>query len=90
MHGTDSFHDMCVMNINATSYQSKSPEKCLETAEKVNKRKYFNTCLKKRRHFITFVVSVEVFLGVREEETLKRIARRLATKWKEPYPQICG
>ena len=32
--GMDIIKDMCVVNTDATSYQSRSPEKCLETAEK--------------------------------------------------------
>ena len=36
--GTDSIHDMCVVNTDATSYQSKTPEKCLETAKNAKKR----------------------------------------------------
>ena len=36
--GTDSIHDMCVVNTDATSYQSKNPEKCLETAKNAKKR----------------------------------------------------
>ena len=30
--GTDSIHDMCVVNTDTVSYQSKTPEKCLGTA----------------------------------------------------------
>ena len=30
--GTDSIHDMRVVNTDAVSYQSKTLEKCLETA----------------------------------------------------------
>ena len=36
----DSIHNMRVVNTGATSYQYKSPEKCLETAEKEKKKKY--------------------------------------------------
>ena len=32
--GMETIHDMLVMNTDAASYQSKTPEKCLETAEK--------------------------------------------------------
>ena len=31
--GTDSFHDMHVVNTDAVSYKSKTPDKCLETAD---------------------------------------------------------
>ena len=43
--GTDIIHDIRVMNTDAISYQSKTPEKGLETAKQENKRKYLNTCL---------------------------------------------
>ena len=31
--GMDSIHNMCVINTDATSYQSKTPKKFLETTE---------------------------------------------------------
>ena len=34
MQGTDSIHDMCVMNTDVVSHQSKNTEKCMETAER--------------------------------------------------------
>ena len=37
MKETGSIHNMHVVSTDATSYRSKSPEKCLETADKVNK-----------------------------------------------------
>ena len=40
--GTDSIHDMCAGNTDAVSYQSKTPEKCLETAEREKKSNYLN------------------------------------------------
>ena len=36
-NGTDSVHNMRVLNIDAKSYWEKSPEKCLEEAEKSKK-----------------------------------------------------
>ena len=41
--GMDSIHEMRVTNTDSVSYQSKTPEKCLETAECEKKRKYLNT-----------------------------------------------
>ena len=55
---------MHVVNTDATSYQSKNPEKCLETAEKEMKKKYLDTCLKQRRNFTPFVDSAVILLGV--------------------------
>ena len=43
--GTNSIHDMRVVNIDAVSYQSKNTEKCLETAKRENNKNYPNTCL---------------------------------------------
>ena len=37
--GTDSIHDMCVVNTDAVSYQSKTLGKCLETAELKKEKK---------------------------------------------------
>ena len=77
----DSIHDMCVMNIDAVSYQSKTPEKCMETAWREKKRKYLNYFLNERRHFTPFFASVYGLLGVEVEATLKCIASCLAQKW---------
>ena len=47
--GTDSINVTRVVNNDATSYQSKFPEKCLKTAKKANKKKFINAFLKHRR-----------------------------------------
>ena len=62
--GTDSIQDMHVINTDATSYQSKNPEKCLGTAEKGKKKNYLKDCLKRRRHFTPFVASLGGLIGV--------------------------
>ena len=67
---TDSIHDMCVVNTDTTSYQSKKPYKCLETAEKEKNNKYLDACLKQHRHFNPFVASVEVLIGIEAEAAL--------------------
>ena len=50
---------MHVMNTDATSYQSKNPDKCLETAEKGKKKKYLDACLQQHRNFTPFVISAD-------------------------------
>ena len=82
MQGTDSIHKIRVMNTDSTSYRSKFPKKCLETAEKAKKNKYPDTCLKQCRQCTTFVVSVDGLLGIEAEAKLKYITSRLAKKWK--------
>ena len=79
-NGTDSVHNMRVVNTDAKSYWGRTPEKCLEEAEKGKKKMYLEACLQQRRHFSTFVASVDGLLGVEATATLKRIASRLALK----------
>ena len=42
---TDSIHDIRVVKTDSISYQSKTPEKCLDTAKREKKKKYLNACL---------------------------------------------
>ena len=79
--GTDSVHDMRVVNTDALSYVRKSPEKCLHEAERGKKKMYLEAFLQQCRHFSPFVASVDGILGVEATDTLKRIASRLDTKW---------
>ena len=60
----DSIHNMCVMNTGAISYQSKTPEKCLDNAEHEKKKKYLHACLEKRRNFTPFVASMDGILWI--------------------------
>ena len=81
---------MRVVNTDAKSYWEKSPERCLEEAERSKKKIYLEACLQKRQHFSPFVASVDGLLWVEATATLKRIASRLASKWKQPYSKRCG
>ena len=81
---------MCVVNNDALTYLEKALEKCLHEAEKGKKKMYLGACLQQRRHFSPFVSSVDGLLGVEATATLKRIASRLATKWRQPYSKTCG
>ena len=89
-NGTDSVHDMRVMNTDAKYYWQKSPEKCLEEADKSKENIYLQRCLRQRRHFSPFVASVDGILGVEATATLKRIVNRLASKWRQSYSKTCG
>ena len=51
---------------------------------------YLEACLQQRRHFSPFVASVDKLLEVEATTTLKRIASRLSTKWKQPYSKTYG
>ena len=69
---TDSVHDMCVVNTDAKTHALKTPEKCMQEAERGKKRIYLEECLQQRRHFSPFVALVDGFLGVEATATLKR------------------
>ena len=75
--GTDSIQDMRVVNTDDISYQSKTPEKCLYSAEREKKKNYLNACLNMCQHYTPFVASVGGLLGVEVEVTLERIVSRL-------------
>ena len=60
--GMDSIHNMLVVNTDAVSYQSNTPDKCIETAKLEKKRKYLNACLNKRRNFTPFFALVDGLL----------------------------
>ena len=80
-NGTDSVHDMRVVNNDAKYYLSKTQDNCLQEAERANKKIYLEVCLQQRQHFSPFVASVDELLLVEAGATLKKIASRLATKW---------
>ena len=81
---------MRVVNTDAKSHYVKTPEKCLQEADKGKKQMYLEARLQQRRHFSPYVASVDGFLGVEATETLKRLGSRLATKWRQPYSKMCG
>ena len=89
-NGNISVHNMRVVNTDAKSLLVKTPEKCLQEADRAKKKMYLEACLQQRQHFSTFVASVDGLLGVEATATLKRISNRLATKWRQPYSRTCG
>ena len=89
-NGTDSVQEMRVVNTDAKSYWEKSPEKCLEKAEKINKKMYLEACLQQCRNLPPFVASVGGLLGVEATATMKRISSHLASKWRQSYSKTCG
>ena len=82
--------DVRICNTDASSYQSVSPAKALERNEKEKKRKYLQPCLKQRRSFTPFVMSVDGMLGNEAKSLLKAIAMKLSKKWERPYSVVCG
>ena len=80
---------MYIVKNDTKSHSGKTPEKCLHEVERGKKQMYLDSCLRQRRHFLSFVASVDGLLGVEAISTLKRLASRLATKCKQPYSKMC-
>ena len=47
-NGTDSVHEMHVVNTDAKSHSEKTPEKCLQEVERAKKKIYMEVCLQQR------------------------------------------
>ena len=71
---------MLVVNTYAKYHLAKTPEKCLQNAERAKKKMYLEACLQQRRHFSPFVDSVDGILGVEAGDTMKRLSIRISTK----------
>ena len=63
--GNHIVYNMGFVDTDAASYHYKSPEKCVETTEKSNKKKYIDVFLKQRQKYTLFVVSVDGLFGVK-------------------------
>ena len=85
-----SVHDTHVMNTDAKSYLSKTPEKCLQEAEQAKRKIYLEACFQERRHFPPFFTSLDGILGVEGVDNLKRIAIYLSKNWRQPYSRRCS
>ena len=81
---------MHFVNTDAKYHTMKTREKCLQDAERGKKWIYLEACLQQRRHLSPFVSSVDGLLVVEATTTLKRLASRLATKWRQSYSSTCG
>ena len=76
--------------MDTVSYLWKKPDKSLYMEERYNKCKYLDSCLQQRYQFPPFVAPFDGLMGTGLEAVLKRLASRLAIKWKQPHSQSCG
>ena len=92
--GTECIVDVRVTDTDQASSikRGRTPEREIEIQESEKKRKYLQACLDQRRHFTPYVliVSVEGLIGREAEAFTKRLAAKLALRWKKPYSQVCG
>jgi hypothetical protein len=88
--GATAIFDIRVTDTDAPSNRGQDPHKVLARHEKEKKDKYVDHCLARRRHFTPLVFSVDGLKGKEAEAATKRLASRLAAKWKRTYSEVCG
>ena len=66
------------------------PLKILKRHENEKKRKYGERCTQTQRHFTPLVFSVDGLEGTEAQAARKRLASRLAAKWKRNFSSLCG
>ena len=88
--GTTAVFDIRVTDTDANSYRNTDPAKVLKRQEKEKKDKYGETCRQAHMHFTPLVFSVDGMEGEETTAAQKRLASRLAAKWKRKYSQVCG
>ena len=85
-NGADSVHDMHILNTDVKYQLTKTPEKCLQEAEKAKKKMYMEACLQQCCYLLNLVASIDGSLGVEAGDILKRLASRLEKSGGNPTP----
>jgi hypothetical protein len=88
--GTTTIFDIRVTDTDAATYRTRDPKKVLQGQEKEKKLKYGEACREAHMHFTPLVYSVDGMEGDELTAACKRLASRLAAKWKRHYSQVCG
>ena len=77
--------DIRVSDIDAISYQKRSPMSVLHSAEVEKKTKYSDACQERHMSFTPLVVSVDGMLAPEFANFLRRLGEALSTKWEKAY-----
>ena len=88
--GSTAIFDIRVTDLENQSQRGTEASKVLARHEVEKKRKYSAHCERQRKHFTPLVFSVDGMTGVECEAASKRLASRLAAKWKRSYGEVCG
>ena len=88
--GHDCIMDVQVTNLDAKSYQNRSPASILSQMERNKKRKYLAGCSEQRRHFSPLIVSLDGIFGFEANNIVKRLSGMIARKWHKPYSWVCA
>jgi hypothetical protein len=82
--------DVRVCDTDSNSYLSSTPANILRKQELEKKKKYLQPCLDSRRDFTPYVLSVDGMLATEAKELNKRLAGKIANRWKTTYSKVCG
>ena len=88
--GTDAIVDVKVMNLDSKTHRTTDPLATLARGEASKKKKHLQACMKQRRHFTPFIVSIDGLVGVEATALMKCLSWRLSQKWHRPHSQIAG
>ena len=88
--GKTAIFDVRVTDTDADSNRGLNPATVLRRQETEKKRKYGERCSQTQRHFTPLVFSVDGMEGNEAKAARKRLASRLAAKWKRQYSVLCG
>jgi hypothetical protein len=88
--GQTAIFDVRVTDTDQPSNRNTAPAKVLSRHEKEKKDKYGDLCIAQRRTFTPLVFSVDGLPGKEATAASKRLAARLAAKWKRSYSEVCG
>ena len=88
--GTTAIFDIQVTDTECPLQRGSDPGVILKHHEVEKKQKYLVHCERQHKHFTPLVFSVDGMMGVECDAARKRLASRLATKWKQTYSKVCG
>ena len=77
--------DVRVIDSDAPSYLSKSPDAVLRTAEREKKSKYSLACERSDASFTPLCFTIDGLVAPEMSSFMKRLADRLAVKWDLSY-----
>ena len=80
--------DIRVIDTDAQSYQSHSPQSVLASAEAEKKCKYSTACSDRRASFTPLCFSIDGLLGCEADVFLKQLANRLFDTWDRSFSDV--
>ena len=84
----DALFDIRVVDTDAPSYRSRTPQDILRSAELDKKRKYLQACQDRRASFTPICVLVDGLLGKEADFFIHHLCDFLCAKWDRPFSLV--